>query len=126
MGQITINDALSYFDTQCPNQFSPEDKIKWLSECDENIYQNIISVREGAEDVKFEGYNEETPLNTKLLVPTPYTEIYRYFLEKSVNYANREMGAFNNAVMMYQTYYDNYFAFYNREHKRNGKRQFRI
>ena len=126
MKKITLNEAITYFDAQCPNQYSREEKIRWISELDEQIYENIIKERENPDADEFNGYDENTDGNTPLLVPSLYKEIYRYWLEKSVDYNNREIGAYNNAMQMYQTYYDNYFAWYNRNHKTAKAMQFEI
>ncbi|MBQ9228771.1 MAG: hypothetical protein IJ168_08080 [Eubacterium sp.] len=125
MKTTTIDEAINYFDEQCPNQYSREEKIGWLSELDEQIYEEIIKTRVGA-PAAFDGYDDETAGDTVLLVPSLFKEIYRYWLEKSVDYNNREMGAFNNAMAMYQTYYDNYFAWYNRHHRVKETKQFII
>lgn len=120
MNTITINDAISYFDTQCPNQYSTEDKIKWLNEIDLRIWQEIIAPRlQKAHE--FQPYNNDD-LNREMLVTEPYTELYRYWLEKSVAFANRETASFNNAMIMFNTYYDGFLGYYNRNHrvKQNG------
>lgn len=115
MNKITVNDAISYFDEQCPNQYSTEDKVKWLNEIDMRIWQDIIEPR--TEELKdYTPYNSNT-LNREMLVTQPYTELYRYWLEKSVAFANRETTAFNNAMIMFNTYYDAFFGFYNRNHR---------
>lgn len=126
MKTITLDEAITYFDEQCPNQYSREEKIRWISELDEQIYENIISTRENPAVTEFDGYDDDTSGDTVLLVPSLYKEMYRYWLEKSVDYNNREIGAYNNAMAMYQTYYENYFAWYNRNHMATENRQFNI
>jgi len=113
----TIAEILSYFNTQCPNQFEEADKLKWLSECDEIIYNRVIANRDGAKEVTPNFPYTNSDLETELLVEKPYTELYRYWLEKSVHYANKEISAFNNALQMYNTYFENYLAYYNTTHK---------
>ncbi|MCM1286516.1 MAG: hypothetical protein NC213_09935 [Acetobacter sp.] len=126
MKNITLEEAITYFDEQCPNQYTREDKIGWISELDEQIYEEIIKPRMNPPVTEFNGYDENTDNDTTLLVPSVFKEIYRYWLEKSVDFNNREIGAFNNAMLMYQTYYDNYFAWYNRNHRFATKQHFII
>ena len=126
MKKITLDEAISYFDEQCPNQYTRENKIAWISELDELIYDNIIKDRVNPDITEFNGYSDDTDGSTELLVPKLFSEIYRYFLEKSVNYANREIGAFNNAMQMFNSYYENYYAWYNRNHKTAQNTQFNI
>lgn len=126
MKKITLDEAIEYFDEQCANQFSRENKIAWISELDELIYDTIIKERENPPVAEFNGYDNDTDGDTELLVPSIYKEIYRYYLEKNVNYANREIGAFNNAVQIFDSIYENYFAWYNRTHKSVTTAQFNI
>ena len=91
--KTTISEVLSYFDNQVPNQYSDEEKIRWLNE---------------------------------MIVDLEYSELYRFWLEKSVHYANGEIDRMNNAMTMFQTYYDNYFSYYNRNHRPVGTHGYRL
>ncbi len=121
--KITLGNAINYFDEQVPNQYSSDDKIKWISELDQIIYDRIIKDRI-PNPQGFNGYDTNTSLSTELLVDEPYTEIYRFWMEKNVDFANREINSYNNAAMMYQTYFDNFFAYYNRNNREIAKKQF--
>lgn len=123
---ITLGEVLAYFDEQVPNQYEASDKIKWLSEIEERIFNNIIKTHHGAEGVNFNGYNEQTDINTVMLVDSAYSELYRYWLEKSVHYANREIPSFNNAMSMYANYYEDYYCYYNRTHRPISAGKFKV
>lgn len=114
---VTLGEVISYFDEQVPNQFSEAEKIKWLNEIDTQIYKDIISTREGADEIVFNGYTEDTDFNTEMLVSKEYSELYRFWLEKSVAFANREINSFNSAMSMFTSYYNNFFCDYNRNHR---------
>ena len=126
MKKVTLDEAISYFDEQCPNQYSRENKIAWISELDELIFENIIKNRENPEITEFTPYNGETDGSSELLVPFMFREIYRYFIEKSVAYSNRETISYNNALQMFEAYYDNYYSWYNRNHKTSEVLSFNI
>ncbi|MBQ9531145.1 MAG: hypothetical protein IJR70_03625 [Eubacterium sp.] len=126
MKKVTLDEVISYFDEQCPNQYSRENKIAWISELDEIIFENIIKNRENPEISTFTPYDSETEGTQELLVPFMFREIYRYFIEKSVAYTNRETIAYNNALQMFEAYYDNYFSWYNRNHKSSDVISFNI
>ncbi len=40
--KTTISEVLSYFDNQVPNQYSDEEKIRWLNEIEAQIYNDIL------------------------------------------------------------------------------------
>lgn len=113
---MTIIEAITRVDTVKPNTYSQTEKIKWLSELDGIIKAEIIDTHEGGENVAFSGYTAETDLNTKLLVPAPYDEVYIRYLEMQIDYANNEYGKYNNSMVMYNSVYTAFEKHYNRDH----------
>ncbi len=111
---MTIIDAITRVDTVKPNSYGQTEKIKWLSELDGVIKNEIIDTHEGGENISFTGYTEDTALTTKLLVPAPYDEVYIRYLEMQIDYANNEYGKYNNSMVMYNTAYNAFQAYYNR------------
>lgn len=170
---ITLDELLAYFDAQHPNQHTREEKISWLSEIEERIYDEILRPRLPQEYIThtivssdvgnavavflttydynnmldstgthftqaqagtkveftvlegdvgkvfgtydFNGYEDDTNGETILLVPSMFKDLYRYWLEQKSSMKNREVGAANNALAMFQSYYDDYFANVNRK-----------
>lgn len=113
---MTIIGAITRVDAVKPNTYSQMDKVKWLSELDGIIKAEIIDTHEGGENALFAGYTEYTDLNTKLLVPAPYDEVYIRYLEMQIDYANNEYGKYNNSMMMYNSAYTAFEKYYNRTH----------
>ena len=113
---MTIIEAIDRVNAVKPNVYGQTDKIRWLSELDGIIKNEIINTHEGGEDISFSGYTEETNFNTKLLVPSPYDEIYIRYLEMQIDYANNEYGKYNNSMVMYNTIYSDFEKYYNRNH----------
>ena len=113
---MTIIEAINRIDSLKPNSYSPEDKIAWLSIVDGEVKENIINTHEGSDKVTFNGYTENTPLDTVLLVPAPYDDIYIKWLEAQIDYANGETKRFNNSILMYNTAYSAFSRHYNRNH----------
>lgn len=118
---MTIIEAINDIDSLKPNAYSETDKIKWLERLDWAVKKEIIDTHEGGEDVIFEGFGEPVDLNTELLVPAPYDEVYLRWLEAQIDYANGEYGKFNNSMNMYNTAYSAYERYYNRTHMPFGK-----
>ena len=118
---MTIIEAINKIDSLKPNNYAPEDKIAWLSTLDGNIKTEIIDTHEGAESVEFNGYDVDTSLETVLLVPAPYDDIYIKWLEAQIDYANGEIGKYGNSMTMYNTAYSAFKRHYNRTHMPIGK-----
>lgn len=113
---MTIMDALYRIDELKPNSYSQTEKIKWLSSLDGVIKSEIIDTHEGGENKVLPkgGYPEDVDLNTELLVPYPYDDIYLRWLEAQIDYTNGEYGKYNNSLVAFNDAYILYQKYYNR------------
>ena len=121
---MTLMEALHRIDTIKPNTHSQSEKIKWLSTLDGIIKTEVIDTHKGAEDLAFNGYEDDTDLTTNLLVPAPYDEIYLFWLESKIDYWNGEIGKYNNSIAMYNEAYSTFVKYYNRMNEPKRKRKF--
>lgn len=119
---MTIIEAINLVDALKPNEYSQPEKIQWLSTLDGIIFDEIIKTHEGAEGKEFNGYTEDTQLDTELIVPDPYADVYRFWLESCIHHANEEYAKYNNAKMAYNTAYITFSNYYNRTHMPIGKK----
>ena len=113
---MTIIEAINRVDTIKPNSYGQPEKIRWLSELDGKIKNEIFDTHEGGENISYSGYTDDTALDTGLIVPAPYDDIYIHYLEMRIDYANNEYGKYNNSMVMYNTAYSAFERYYNRNH----------
>lgn len=113
---MTIIEAINKVDMLKPNNYTQLDKIKWLSHLDGIIKATIIDTHEGGGDIIFNGYDGVTPIETVLLVPAPYDDLYVKWLESQIDYNNAEYGKYNNSSTAYNTAYSAFERYYNRQH----------
>lgn len=113
---MTIIEAINRLDVLKANTYTQPEKIAWLSRLDSMVKKQIIDTHEGSEAVIFGGYTEDTPHNTVLLVPAPYDEVYLRWLEAQIDYYNHEYDSYNNAIIMFNTAFEAYAAYYNQHH----------
>ena len=118
---MTIIEAITRVDALKHNTYTQTDKIQWLSRMDWMVKRHIIDTHEGADKVNFVGYDNNTDLQTELLVPAPYDEVYLRWMEAQIDYHNGEYGKYNNAVDMFTTSYEAFQNYYNRTHMPIGK-----
>ena len=118
---MRIIEAINRVDALKFNTYSNSEKVEWLSQLDNSIKNLIIDTHEGGEDVVFNGYDDTTDMNTVLLVPAPFDQIYLRWLESQIDYHNGEYGKYNNAVDMFTTSYEAFQNYYNRTHMPIGK-----
>ena len=117
---MKIIEAIQAVDTLKPNAYSELEKINWLSKLDGTIKKEIIDTHESNEEITFNGYDENTALETELLVKAPYDDIYVSWLESRIDYANGEYAKYNNSILLFNTAYASYEKFYNRNNMPKG------
>ena len=113
---MRIIDAINRIDSLLFNTYTTSDKISWLSKLDTMVKKNIVDTHEGGENVTFVGYTDDTDQETELLVPAPYDEMYIRWLEAQIHYTNGEYNKYNNAIIMFNTQYESFESYYNRNH----------
>ncbi|MBR5571115.1 MAG: hypothetical protein IKV99_00535, partial [Oscillospiraceae bacterium] len=112
----TIHDAITRTDTLKFNTYELADKINWLSKLDWMLKRLIIDTHEGGEEIAFSGYDADTDTSTELLAPAPYDEMYLRWLEAQIDLANGEIDKYNASIMLFNTEYEAYENYYNRNH----------
>ena len=71
-------------------------------------------------DIMFNGYDTSS-LETELIVPSPYDDIYIKWLEAQIDYHNGEIGKYSNSMTMYNSAYSAFDRHYNRNNMPIGK-----
>ena len=114
---MTIMEAIAQVDSLVRNTYSQKDKIGWLSRMDHMIKTHVIDGHEGAQNIRFAGYDDSTDLHTVLLVPPPFDEIYLRWMEAQIHYHNGEYDRYNAAITMYNTAFEGFRDHYTRNHR---------
>lgn len=110
---MTIQQAIDRADKLSSNTYAKDQKIAWLSTLDNLIYTKDISTHHGADIEEFNGHDNA---DDELLVGEPYTDMYIYWLLWHYALHNEELVSYNNYVFLYNELYDDFSAWYNREH----------
>lgn len=113
---MTINEAIALVDNLRDNTMAPDIKILWLQMVDQQVYEEIIKGRVGADAVTLPDYSDNNGERV-LLVPPPYDMLYVYRLEAEICYKNQEIDRQANALTRYNELMDAYAKQYAREHR---------
>lgn len=116
---MKIYEVIDQLDALKANAYKREQKIRWLSVLDGRIHGEVFCAHEG-EVPAFAGYNELTPVDTELLVPHPYDEVYLRWLEAQIDYHNGEYKKYNNSMAMFEAAFDAFRNHYRKNHKPKG------
>ena len=117
---MKIIEAINRIDSLKHNTYSNNEKLAWLSRLDSMVKRLIIDTHEDGEDITFTGYDDRTDMETEMLVPSPFDEVYLKWLEAQIDYTNGEYDKYNNAILVYQAAYDAFVNYYNRNHMPKG------
>lgn len=118
---MKLIEAINKLDFLLHNTYTHAEKVEWLSNVDSDVKKHIIDTHEGAESVSFSGYDDDTDHHTELLIPAPYDVVYLRWLEAQIHYHNGEYDKYNNAIVLYNTSFAAFEAYYNRTHKPVGQ-----
>ena len=133
---MTVNDIIALVDLKEPNNYSPEEKIKWLSDLDGKIFKEVILTHAHGNE-EFTPYNihaldpvpeGQTPPDPEdLLIEAPYGEdIYVHYLIARIAAGNAEVSRYNQQIAMYNAAYSQWWNHYNTTHHPLGLPRFRF
>lgn len=115
---MTIKECIDIVDNVKPNQYSIEDKVRWLSFLDHIIINDVIKTHEDYENdyEEFGGYSVDK-LGTKLIVGVPYDEMYVAYVKMRIDEENGEIARYNNSSTMFNSYLSLYKKHYHKYKK---------
>ena len=116
---MTINDVITQVQTLKPNQISEEIMVRWISVLEGKIIDEIILTHELAEIVEFNGYTIDD-MNTELIVPDTYADLYIFYVEAMIDQANNESARYASSNAMFQNAWQDYANYYNRNNRPIG------
>ena len=112
---MTIQDVLNEVDELKPNQYKSGTKISWISKIEKKIHDDIIS-RQGY-DGPPPDYTRNTDLETVLLAPDAYADLYVYYVISMIEQHNGEIERYRNTSAMFNQLYINFIGWYYATHR---------
>ena len=113
---MTIQDVLSYIADIKPHTISDDVLVRWLSDLEGRIYEEIVRWHDGGADIPHGPYDASTDMQTTLIAEAPYDNVYPLYLMAQIDFANGEYGRFNNSMAMYNSAFSDFANAYNRHH----------
>lgn len=111
---MTIQTAIDMIDTLKPSMVPHHQKVAWLSDLDGLIWREVILTHEGAPNIEFVGYDQDTNPDTTLLAPEPYTDIYKHYMASKMDIANRETGEYAKDMVLFNNAWQTLCDYWNR------------
>lgn len=125
---MTIQAALDHIDERKPNMYTVQQKVAWISELDGRVFREVFLAHEGMpKGVTFEGYDQETQMDTTLLVPEPYTDVYLHYMSAQMDISNRETNEYAKDMLLFNSAWESFCGYWTRTHMPiSPARQFRF
>ena len=106
-------DIIDRLDLLEPNDYSPEQKLHWLSTLDGKATLEVIATH----SKKRHGIPTYQTGDEELLIQAPFGEdIYYYYLQAMVAAENGETQRYNKRILMFNNAYTEWTNWYNRTH----------
>lgn len=105
------------FDRQLENEIPEEEKIKWLLQLDESFQKELIDTHEGAEERSNDNSSDG---ERELLVSSPYTDIYLFWLRCKTFLSRGEIELYNNNLAIFTAAKEGFEREYHRTHMPKG------
>lgn len=114
---MTVQDAITKAKGERQCRMSDEALVELLSDLDGQIFNDIISRSEGADEVAHGPYTVDDDMDTELVAPAPYAnDLYVEYLKARINLDLSETAKYNNGMIVYQAALASFSAYYNRTH----------
>ena len=108
-------DIIERVDLLEPNDYSPEQKLHWLSTLDGKIFREILETHEGAETDTLPAY---VGGGEELIIGAPYGEdVYYYYLQAMIAAENSETQRYNMRMTLFNAAYQAWTDYYSRTHR---------
>ncbi len=110
---MTVNDLISDITSLRGQQYGTDMIMGWINEIEGQVIEEVINRAEGY-DLEFAPMEYEKDQDKKLSIPDRFRDVYINYLLSKIDYHNEETERYNNDVVMYNSAYDAYAAWFRR------------
>lgn len=130
---MTVAGLIEQYNTERPNNVDDAHKVQWIKKIEQMIINEVILTHEhnpmdeiglqlqvSGSTLHIERggtlsqHMDKFDLDTELIVPEPYDDIYMYFIDQRIALNQNDTRRFNSAAAMYNNALLQYQQFYNR------------
>ena len=108
---MRASDVITMCDTLKPNEYSHNQKRKWINKIEADIRRYATMYSEKVPDMSFT--NEENPV---LHLEEELSDIYVYYLVSMIDLSNQEYQLYNNSA----AYFNSVFTEWKKRHRREN------
>lgn len=121
---MCLAELISLIDEMKPNQYTKEQKVRWLSEVEGMVTDDVLNNYEG-EQTEFESYDYDRDMERELLLPDRFSDVYINYISAKIDFQNMETEQYNNDVAMFEASMEQFKKYYIRTHMPKQRGHFR-
>ena len=106
----TIQEIIERVDDTKINAFTQKTKLAWIGELDGKIAADVMLM--SIDEIRMLEYKYPDSLEAEPLVGYPHQDVYVYWLEAKIDYANGEYNKYQNSMEMYNQHYGNFVRWF--------------
>lgn len=114
---MTIKELIKYCDETRPNQYSNEHKIRWLNEVEAKVVDEIVNKIESLEYMMFEPYTYEANIDTELILPDQFDDVYIAYIYSKVDFTNAEFERYQTDSALFEAAWNDAAGWARRNYK---------
>lgn len=96
-------------------QYDEDIMVGWLNEIEGQVVDDVVNRAEGY-DMVFKPLSYAQDTERQLTIPERFQDVYINYMLSKIDYHNQETERYNNDVVMYNSAYDAYAAWFRRTH----------
>lgn len=97
-------------------QYDEDIMVGWLNEIEGQVVDDVVNRAEGY-DMVFRPLSYAQDTERQLSIPERFQDVYINYMLSKIDYHNQETERYNNDVVMYNSAYDAYAAWFRRAHR---------
>lgn len=97
-------------------QYDEDIMVGWLNEIEGQVVDDVVNRAEGY-DMVFKPLSYAQDTERQLTIPERFQDVYINYMLSKIDYHNQETERYNNDVVMHNSAYDAYAAWFRRTHK---------
>lgn len=97
-------------------QYDEDIMVGWLNEIEGQVVDDVVNRAEGYE-MEFKPLSYAQDTERQLTIPGRFQDVYINYMLSKIDYHNQETERYNNDVVMYNSAYDAYAAWFRRAHR---------
>lgn len=106
---MTVKEAIDYADLMKPNAIPQAVKIRWISQLDGRVSQEIMLMAPA--EMELFNYDEDQTGHT-LLVDPPHDDIYPAWLQAQIDLANNEYDRASNTMQVFNAMWSRFLRWF--------------